>query len=58
MSSQPAFEGMLDTPSRLVVISTVDDETILKLPVPKAKMRVKIWTNHASEPDKVIVGFW
>lgn len=52
----PAFDGMLDTPNRAVVISTVERETVLAMPVPSSRTRVRIWVDHPTEPDKVIVG--
>jgi len=54
--SQPAFDGTLETPSRVVALSTVEKETVLKSPVLGTRARVRIWTNHPTEPDKVIIG--
>lgn len=52
----PAFEGVLETPSRTVTLSTVERQKVLESAVPSARTRVRIWTNHPTEPDKVIVG--
>jgi hypothetical protein len=52
----PAFDGLLETPSREVVVSTVEHETVLTAPVPAARTRVRIWTNHPTEPDEVTIG--
>jgi hypothetical protein len=52
----PAFDAMLDTPNRAVVVSTVERQTVLETRVPNARTRVRIWVDHPSEPDKVIVG--
>jgi hypothetical protein len=52
----PAFDGDLETPNRVVVVSTVDDQTILQANVPTSKTHVRIWINHPRWPDKVIVG--
>ncbi len=51
-----AFQGMLKTPSRRIAIRSVDG-TILEAPVLQLNTAVRIWTNHPSEPDEVIVGF-
>lgn len=56
INSYPSFDGTLDTPNRMVMVSTVGWEVVLKMAVPKAKTRVGIWTNHPSEPDNVIIG--
>jgi hypothetical protein len=54
--SSPAFEGLLSTPNRIVVVSTVERETLLSATVPNKSTRVKVWTNDPKTPDKVIVG--
>lgn len=51
------FDGELETPSRTLVISTVDQKTILSENVPRSRTRVRTWVNHTSMPDEVIVGF-
>jgi hypothetical protein len=52
----PAFDGALETPNRAVVVSTVDDQTVLKANVPTSETHVRVWINHPRWPDKVIVG--
>jgi hypothetical protein len=52
----PAFVGELNTPNRTIAVWTVLRETILQAPVPHPSTRVRIWVNHPSEPDKVIIG--
>jgi hypothetical protein len=54
--TQTAFDGILETPNLSVVVSTVEWETILSAAIPTTKTRVRIWTNHPTEPDKVVVG--
>jgi hypothetical protein len=51
-----AFDGLLDTSSRAVVVWTVERETIFDTPVPNSRTRVRIWVNRPVEPDKVIIG--
>jgi hypothetical protein len=53
----PAFDGHLKTPDRMIVISTVEGKTILKDSVPGIITRVRVWVNHPSMPDEVIIGF-
>lgn len=52
----PAFDGILDTPSHTVILSTVEHKTILHSAVPNIQTRVRIWTNHPTEPDQVLIG--
>ena len=54
---RPAFEGDLATPSRAVVVSTVDRDTVLESKVPDMRTRVRIWISHPRWPDKIIVGY-
>ncbi len=52
----PAFEGPLATPSRRIEVQTVGGSRLLALDVPGVETLVRIWTNDAREPDKVIIG--
>jgi hypothetical protein len=52
----PAFDADLETPNRAVAVWTVEQETIVEVPVPRAQTRVRIWVNHPVEPDRIIVG--
>jgi hypothetical protein len=51
----PTFDGMLTTPSRKVFVSSVE-QSVLSATVSGITTRVRIWTNHPTEPDKVVVG--
>jgi hypothetical protein len=53
----PVFDAILKTPSRALVISTVDDETLLREEVSGTTTRVRAWTNKPSMPDEVIIGY-
>jgi hypothetical protein len=52
----PAFDGTIATPSRKVVVTTVEEETVLKTTVPDIATRVRVWTNRTREPDRVMIG--
>src|SRR5215470_12468223 len=52
----PVFEGELTTPNHEVAVRTVLDEIILQARVLHSRTKVRIWVNHPSEPDKVIIG--
>lgn len=51
-----AFDGIIATPSHTLVVTTVENEKILETTVPGFRTRVRVWTNRAREPDRVIVG--
>lgn len=52
----PAFDGMLETPSRTVAVTTVDREVLLAEDVPGTTTRIRIWPNHDRWPDRIVVG--
>lgn len=52
----PVFEGELTTPNHKVAVRTVLNEIVLQAPVLHSRTKVRIWVNHPSEPDKVIIG--
>jgi hypothetical protein len=52
----PDFEGILRTPDRKVVIATVDDQTVLNMPVAAKLTAVKIWRSHPRWPEVVRIG--
>lgn len=49
------FEGDLETPSRVVIISGVEFECVLSVDVANQKTKVKIWYSHPKWPDKVMI---
>ena len=54
--SPPAFQGTLNTPTGRVAVRTVLLTTILEMSVPLPTTAIRVWVNHPTEPDKVIVG--
>lgn len=52
-----AFDGLLETPSRVIAVETVLGERLVEMPVGGKKTRVQIWTNGLRDTDIVIVGF-
>jgi hypothetical protein len=54
--NQPEFDDDLETPNRVVVISTVGLEKILQMNVAEARTRIRIWLSHRQWPEKVVVG--
>lgn len=51
------FDGTIETPTRSLMISTVDGEVLLEQAVPSARTQVRIWANHPKWPDQVLVGW-
>jgi hypothetical protein len=53
LSTSPAFEGVLDTPTGVVELSTSEREVLLRCPVSTQLTRVRVWTDHPREPQHV-----
>jgi hypothetical protein len=56
LASAPSFDGKLQTPHRMVVVSTVESHRVLATSVSETRTRVRIWLSHPQWPDKVIIG--
>ncbi|WP_341989387.1 hypothetical protein [Azorhizobium sp. AG788] len=52
----PDFDGSIETPSRKVMVSTVEHDVLLEHEVPETRTRVRIWLNRPQEPDEVLIG--
>jgi hypothetical protein len=53
----PVFDGFINTPRRLLIVSTPENNILLRSRVPNIRTRVRIFTNHPSEPDKIDIFF-
>ncbi|HVW57159.1 MAG TPA: hypothetical protein VHC00_15890 [Rhizobiaceae bacterium] len=51
------FDGTIETPSREIRISTVEEEVLLRARVPDIITRIRVWRNHPVWPDQVVVGW-
>ena len=49
----PAFNGVIATPTRNVIVSTADQEIPLSVDVTTSQTRVRIWTTGEAWPDRV-----
>jgi len=47
------FDDTLNTPLKRLTVCTVLKEEFLGIDVPASQTRIRIWVNHASEPDKI-----
>ncbi len=51
----PSFDGMLETPDRIFLVSTSEREILLTAQVPEKETRVRIWTNDRVEPEEILI---
>lgn len=52
----PAFDGILETPEREIVITTVEEQRVLAMDVRDTRTRIRIWLSHPQWPETVTVG--
>ncbi len=59
--AEPSFplyhDAVLETPSRRVVMSTVDEQILFSQVVPDVLTRVRVWLNQPWHADVAVVGF-
>jgi hypothetical protein len=51
----PAFDMAVDTPGKIVVLSTSEAEEIFELPISEERTRIRIWLNRSVQADEVRV---
>jgi hypothetical protein len=54
---QLVFDGMIETPNRKLIISTVWDEVLLEDSVSDVETRTRVWVDHLRWPQKLVVGW-
>lgn len=54
---QLVFDGIIETPSRMLIISTVWDEVLLEDSVADVETRTRVWVDHPGWPQKLVVGW-
>ena len=57
MAGPPVFDGTIKTPTRGVLVSTVEHEEILAAAVPSFETRIRIWTNRTVDPDEIVIAW-
>jgi hypothetical protein len=53
--SRPSFDGILQTPDRVVQLFDANNPEIMRADVSETKTRVRIWMDHPIEPDEVTI---
>lgn len=52
-----AFDGVIETPSRKLALTTVPGEKLLKAKVPDKTTRIRVWRSHPVWAERVVVGW-
>ena len=55
-SEPPALDRELETPFRTVEVSTSEGDVLLRRSVADVRTHIRVWTNHPTEPDKIVIG--
>jgi hypothetical protein len=55
MVGPPVFDGTIKTPTRGVLVSTVEHEEVLAAAVPSLETRIRIWTSRTVDPDDIVI---
>ena len=54
---EASFDGEIETPTKKLVITSVEENKILQAEVPGIVTRVRVWRNHPLWADQVVVGW-
>lgn len=55
--NKPAFDGVVDTPSKRLVVYGALEPEYFSTPVPSTKTRIRIWMNDPIEPTNVVIAW-
>lgn len=50
-----AFDGLVDTPSKVLAVHSVVGDLYLSQPIGASKCRLRIYGNHPNEPDEIVI---
>jgi hypothetical protein len=56
LSRLPEFDGAIKTPNGALAISMVGGKKVLEMAGLPTEIRVRIWSNHPSQANKVLIG--
>lgn len=57
MDADPNFTGSLLVPTNRLAVRDIYGSILIEAPVAGSSVQLKIWTNHPSEPDRIIIGY-
>lgn len=57
MAGPPVFDGTIKTPTKGLLVSTVEHEEILAAAVPSLETRIRIWTSRTVDPDDIVIAW-
>jgi hypothetical protein len=54
--STPSYDGMLNTPEKMLMISEANAD-IKDVPVSSVRTRIRIWIDHPTQPENIIIAW-
>lgn len=57
MPMPPTFDGILNTPDKRLVFFDANVPSFASLPVTTVKTRIRIWIDHPTQPEHVVVAW-
>lgn len=57
LGSSPVFDGEIRTEDQKIVVFTAHLDIVISADVPTERTRVRIWENHPTQPDDIIIGY-
>lgn len=54
---EAGFDGEIETPTKKLVITSVEGHTLLQSEVPSIVTRIRVWRNHPLWADQVVIGW-
>lgn len=55
MPTPPTFDGILNTPSKRLVFFDANEPEFASLPLPTIKTRIRVWVDHPTQPENVVI---
>jgi hypothetical protein len=55
LAEKPALDRSILTPDRHVLLFDANHPELMRLQVASSNTRIRVWTNHPTEPDEIIV---
>ncbi|MEX0954664.1 MAG: hypothetical protein WDZ83_05570 [Rhizobiaceae bacterium] len=57
LPEEAAFDGTLNTPEGTLLLFDANMPEIMSAAVGSKETRVRVWTNHRTEPDHIVIGY-
>jgi hypothetical protein len=52
----PDFDGLMNTPENKIMLSDANDD-IADIAVPTTRTRIRIWLDHPTQPENIVIGW-